>query len=102
LDEYVRVFSAPGAARAGFEYYRQAFSDDGLSQAKTRMSTKLEMPILTISGSGSLGAGMEKNVGPLGNSVRGIVLEGCGHYVLEECGGEYAKAVIDFLDSGQK
>lgn len=31
LDEYVKVFSAPGAARAGFEYYRQAFSDDGLS-----------------------------------------------------------------------
>lgn len=102
LDEYVRVFSAPGAARAGFEYYRQAFSDDGLSQAKIRKSTKLEMPVLTISGSGSLGPAMENNIGPLGKSVRGTVLEGCGHYVLEECSGEYAKAITNFLESSQK
>jgi len=96
LDEYVRVFSAPGAARAGFEYYRQAFSDEGLAQAKLRMSAKLEMPILTIAGAGSLGPAMEKNTNPLGSKVRGVVLDGCGHYVLEECGGEFAKAVTEF------
>lgn len=96
LDEYVRVFSAPGAARAGFEYYRQAFSEEGLALAKKRMSSKLEMPILTIAGAGSLGPAMEKNIGSLGTSVTGVVLEGCGHYVLEECGNDFAKAVIEF------
>lgn len=34
LDEYVRVFSLPGAARAGFDYYREAFNASGMSQMK--------------------------------------------------------------------
>jgi len=96
MDEYVRVFSAPGAARAGFEYYRQAFSEEGLSQAKKRMTTKLDMPILTISGSESLGSIMEKNFSSLGTKVSARIIQNCGHYVIEECGTEFAGAVSQF------
>src|ERR1700687_5316009 len=46
LDEYVRVFSAPGALRAGFAWYRTNFSADGLAQAKVRAAKRLPMPVL--------------------------------------------------------
>lgn len=96
LDEYVRVFSAPGAARAGFEYYRQAFSETGQAQLGERVRHKLGMPVLTIGGQGSLGASMLKNVQPLAVRAEGVVLDGCGHYLPEECHLEFAKAVSDF------
>jgi pimeloyl-ACP methyl ester carboxylesterase len=48
LDEYVRVFSAPGTARAGFAWYRAAFSPEGLAQAKVRAARRLPMPVLAL------------------------------------------------------
>lgn len=36
LNEYVRVYSAPGALRTGFAWYRANFNAEGLAQAKAR------------------------------------------------------------------
>jgi pimeloyl-ACP methyl ester carboxylesterase len=96
VDEYVRVFSVPGAAHAGFEYYRQSFNEAGIAQVKTRTAHRLAMPVFTLGGSGGLGAAMLKNVQPLAERVSGVVLEGCGHYLPEECDLEYTRAVRDF------
>jgi pimeloyl-ACP methyl ester carboxylesterase len=96
VDEYVRVFSVPGAAHAGFEYYRQSFNEAGIAQMKARTAHRLAMPVFTLGGSGGLGAAMLKNVQPLAERVSGVVLEGCGHYLPEECDAEYTRAVRDF------
>jgi pimeloyl-ACP methyl ester carboxylesterase len=96
LDEYVRVFSAPGAARAGFDYYRQAFNASGMAQMKTRLAHKLPMPVLTLGAEGSLGPNMLLNLQPLAENVRGEVVAGCGHYLPEECPEEFTQAVSDF------
>jgi pimeloyl-ACP methyl ester carboxylesterase len=99
LDEYVRVFSAPGAARAGFSYYRQAFNEAGLAQIRADMPQKLSMPVYTLAGAGSLGSAMLKNVEPLAQQVSGAVFDNCGHYLPEECEAEYAEAVLQFWQS---
>lgn len=99
LDEYVRVFSTPGAARAGFEYYRQAFSENGIAQGRARNARKLQMPVFTLAGSGSLGANMLKYIQPLGENVSGTVLEDCGHYLPEECDAEYVRAIQGFWNT---
>jgi len=96
LDEYVRVFSAPGAARAGFDYYREAFNASGMAQMKTRLTHKLATPILTLAAEGSLGPNMLLNLQPLAQNVRGEVIAGCGHYLPEECPSEFAQAVTGF------
>ncbi|HEY0687294.1 MAG TPA: alpha/beta hydrolase [Steroidobacter sp.] len=96
LDEYVRVFSLPGAARAGFDYYREAFNASGMSQMKARLGRKLPMPILTLGADGSLGPNMRLNLQPLAENVRGEVIANCGHYLLEECPSEFTRAVADF------
>lgn len=96
LDEYVRVFSAPGAARAGFDYYREAFNGAGATQMKARLARKLPMPVLTLAADGSLGPNMLANIHPLAEDVRGVVIADCGHYLPEECPTEFTQAVLDF------
>nr|WP_294528309.1 alpha/beta hydrolase [uncultured Rhodopila sp.] len=97
LDEYVRVFSAPGAARASFEWYRTAFSADELARARARAAHRLEMPVLALGGSDGVGDSLRATIAPLGNHVTGGAIgEGCGHFLPEECPGELATAMLDF------
>src|SRR5689334_6350978 len=45
LQEYTRQYSAPGAMRAGFAWYRVNFGEEGLAQAKARAAKRLTMPV---------------------------------------------------------
>lgn len=97
LDEYVRVFSAPGAARAGFAWYRAALSPEGLAQAKVRAAQRLPMPVLALGGTDGVGDALHATVGTLGDHVEGGAIgEGCGHFLPEECPDELVAAIFDF------
>jgi pimeloyl-ACP methyl ester carboxylesterase len=96
IDEYTRVFSKPSVLRAGFDYYRQAYSDAGLMQMQTWAANKLAMPVFTIAGDGSLGPIMQKVIEPYATDVHGVVLAGCGHFVAEECPDEYVRSISTF------
>ncbi|MGH8474381.1 MAG: alpha/beta fold hydrolase [Methylococcales bacterium] len=97
LDVYVRAFSQPGAARAGFDYYRGFFDEAGL--AKANAARRLAMPVLALGGEGGVGGALLKAVQPLGDKVRGGVLAGCGHYMPEECPEELTRAILEFWQS---
>ena len=56
LEEYTRQYSAPGAMRAGFAWYRANFDAEGLAQAKARAAKRLTMPVLALGGSEGVGA----------------------------------------------
>lgn len=81
IDEYVRVYSAPGALRAGFQYYRTAFEED--LDAMAACTEKLQMPLLAWGGASFLG-----DIVPawqaVADDVRGGVVERCGHFIAEE------------------
>jgi pimeloyl-ACP methyl ester carboxylesterase len=86
LDEYVRVYSLPGALRASFAWYRTAFSSEGLAQAKVRAAQRLPMPVLALGGGDGVGDALYAAVATLGDHVRGGVvkgdaIEGCGHFL---------------------
>jgi pimeloyl-ACP methyl ester carboxylesterase len=88
INEYVRVYSAPGGMRAGFEYYR-AFQEDAM-QNQNYSQTKLPMPVL------ALGAGYIPVFGGISNplpvlgmqqlaeNVTGIIIPNAGHFFPEE------------------
>jgi len=71
LDEYTRQYSAPGAMRAGFAWYRANFDADGLAQAKARGAKRLTMPVLALGGSEGVGDALRATVASLGDRVQG-------------------------------
>lgn len=99
LDEYVRVFSSPGAARAGFAYYRAIFAPAGLAEARAAAVRRLAMPVLALGGEGGVGGALLETIQSLDDDARGGVLAGCGHYLPEECPDELSRAVLDFWRS---
>jgi pimeloyl-ACP methyl ester carboxylesterase len=107
LDEYTRQYSAPGAMRAGFSWYRANFDADGLAQAKLRAARRLTMPVLALGGSDGVGNALRATVAALGDRVQGGAIapkqagptDGCGHFLPEECPDELTEAVIKFWQS---
>ena len=111
LDEYTRQYSAPGAMRAGFAWYRANFNEEGLAQAKARAAKRLTMPILALGGSDGVGDALRATVATLGDRVQGGSITGrpgpgaeradtgCGHFLPEECPDELTEAVLKFWQS---
>jgi len=85
IDEYTRVFTRPGGARAAFSYYREAFGEAGIAQNRERARKKLQMPVLAVGGQYGVGDALQNTMKLAAADVSGTVLPGCGHFVLEEC-----------------
>ena len=103
LDEYTRQYSAPGAMRAGFAWYRANFAAEGLAQAKARAARRLTMPILALGGSDGVGDALRATAATIGDQVEGGAIAGssagCGHFLPEECPDELTEAVLKFWRS---
>jgi pimeloyl-ACP methyl ester carboxylesterase len=82
IKEYVRCYSAPGAMKAGFEYYRSVFKD--IDDDKICAETKLKMPVLALGGDHSFGMVLFNKMKKLAENVQGGVIENCGHFIAEE------------------
>jgi len=103
LEEYTRQYSAPGAMRAGFAWYRANFDAAGLAQAKARAAKRLTMPVLALGGSEGVGDALRATVATIGDHVEGGAIAGattgCGHFLPEECPDELTEAVVKFWQS---
>ena len=99
IAEYLRVYSQPGALRAGFSYYRNLARDmaDNEAIAKT---FKLPMPVLALGGNKGWGRGLEvlESLQRLGNNVRGGVIDNCGHWMAEEQPEALLGHLLPFLE----
>jgi pimeloyl-ACP methyl ester carboxylesterase len=107
LEEYTRQYSAPGAMRAGFAWYRANFDVAGLAQAKVRAAKRLTMPVLALGGSEGVGDALRATVATIGDHVQGGSItsrqaspaDGCGHFLPEECPYELTESVLKFWQS---
>ena len=97
--EYVRAISLPGAASAGFNYYRELFGAAGLKRMGERLGKPLTMPVLTVGAEGGVGELLHQSLGKSATSLQGTVLPGCGHYLPEECPAAFSDAIGDFWRS---
>jgi pimeloyl-ACP methyl ester carboxylesterase len=100
--------------RAGFAWYRANFSAEGLAQAKVRAAKRLTMPILALGGSDGVGDTLRATVATIGDHVQGGSIEarqqsgqmntvdGCGHFLPEECPDELIGAVQQFWQSAPR
>lgn len=84
LDEYTRLFSAPGAMRAAFDYYRVLFNAGGLERNQQRSQKPLTMPVMAWGADGGVGNRLYATMLEIAEDVRGGVIGKCGHFVPEE------------------
>jgi pimeloyl-ACP methyl ester carboxylesterase len=101
IKEYVSHYSAPGAMRAGFEYYR-AFPQDVI-QNQNYSKTNLTMPVLAL-GAGYIPAfgGISNPTAVLGmqqlaQNVTGIIVPNSGHFIAEEQPNFVIKVLNNFF-----
>ena len=94
IDEYVRIFTAPGGMRAGLAYYRAVFESIGQNKSVTK---KLEMPVLAFGGEQGSAPKMAVTMRTVARDVRGGVIPNCGHYIPEEVPDFLAKEMLAFF-----
>jgi pimeloyl-ACP methyl ester carboxylesterase len=81
IAEYVRVYSSPGALRAGFQYYRAGLQED--LENLSSCTRKLAMPVMAWGGERFL-ANIVQLWQSVAEKVQGGEVKQCGHFVAEE------------------
>jgi pimeloyl-ACP methyl ester carboxylesterase len=95
MDEYTRIYAAPGAWTAGLGHYRAIF--DSMAQNRATAATPLPMPVLAIGGDFGLGAVMEQSLQGAAANLCAAVIADCGHYIPEEQPAALLDLLLPFL-----
>ena len=92
---YAAAYAQPGGMRAGFEYFR-AFERDAQDFAQLA-TTRLAMPMLVLTGEKASGEFLIEQAKLVASDVRGIVIKGSGHWLMDEAPATVMPAIIDFV-----
>jgi pimeloyl-ACP methyl ester carboxylesterase len=92
---YARAYAQPGAMRAGFEYFR-SFEHDAEEFARLS-ATPLTMPVLVLTGEKAGGTFLIEQAKIVASDVRGLVVTGSGHWLMEEAPAVVIPAIVDFI-----
>jgi pimeloyl-ACP methyl ester carboxylesterase len=93
---YAKAYAQPGGMRAGFEYFRN-FERDAKDFAQLS-ATRLPMPVLVLTGEKASGNFLIEQARIVASDVRGQVVPGSGHWLMEEAPDTVIPAIIDFLN----
>jgi pimeloyl-ACP methyl ester carboxylesterase len=92
---YAKAYAQPGGMRAGFEYFRN-FEQDA-KDFEQLSKTKLSMPVLVLTGEKASGTFLIEQAKLVASDVKGVVVPGAGHWLMEEAPQTVIPAIIDFL-----
>jgi pimeloyl-ACP methyl ester carboxylesterase len=95
---YARAYAQPNGMRAGFEYFK-AFAQDA-TDFEQFSKTKLTMPMLVLTGEKASGNGLIEQARLVATDVRGVVIQGSGHWLMEEAGPQVIPQLVSFLNQG--
>jgi len=93
---YAKAYAKPGGMRAGFEYFRN-FEQDAKDFEQFSM-IKLPMPLLVLTGEKASGTFLIEQAKLVATDVKGVVVPGSGHWLMEEATRTVIPAIIDFLN----
>jgi pimeloyl-ACP methyl ester carboxylesterase len=91
IDEYVRLYSRPGAFIEALNYYRAIFESG--AQNRALAAEKLKLPVLAVAGALWLGDAMRGAIGPLAENLEMLSIPDCAHFPPEEKPAELAAAL---------
>lgn len=92
---YAAAYARPGRMRAGWAYFI-AFPQTA-REFEVLARNRLTMPILSIGGEKANGAALAEQAKLVGSEVTTVVLEGTGHWLMEERPQETMDALMKFL-----
>lgn len=92
IDEYLRTFSGREGVLGALGTYRAAFTS--IDQTTLLTKTKVQMPVVTLSGEQGLGTHVQEMVELVVETVAGNVIANCGHFVPEERPDEVIRHVL--------
>ena len=93
---YAKAYAQPGGMRAGFEYFRN-FERDAEDFAQLS-ATRLPMPVLVLTGEKASGNFLIAQAVMVASDVRGQVVLGSGHWLMEEAPQAVISAIVDFIN----
>ena len=97
VTRYTASLKRDGGLRAAFMYY-EAFDRDAVFAAKAETSRLSKVPTLAIVCQNPRGNMLHRQLAGAGlTNVKGVILEGCAHWIYEENPDETLPAIIDFL-----
>jgi pimeloyl-ACP methyl ester carboxylesterase len=82
IDEYARTFAGTNGVLGALGVYRTAFRT--IAQTEPLSRRKVTVPVVAVGGELSRGDHVREMVGSVAESVTGVVIPGCGHFVPEE------------------
>jgi pimeloyl-ACP methyl ester carboxylesterase len=92
---YANAYAQPGGMRAGFEYFK-AFERDAAEFAELGKSP-LSMPMLVLSGEKAGGTFLIDQGKMVASNVKGVIIAGSGHWLMEEAPDQVIPALVAFL-----
>jgi pimeloyl-ACP methyl ester carboxylesterase len=81
---------------SGFEQFH-AFDQDAIDNRAFLAQGPLTMPVLAIGGDHSFGLTMAEDARAVATDVKGVVIPGSGHWLMEEQPEATVAAITDFL-----
>jgi pimeloyl-ACP methyl ester carboxylesterase/nicotinamidase-related amidase len=93
---YAKAYAQPGGMRAAFEYFRN-FERDAQDFAQMG-ATPLKMPVLVLTGEKASGNFLIEQAKLVATDVRGQVIMGSGHWLMEEAPQTVIPAIVDFMN----
>ncbi len=92
---YAKAYTQPGGMRAGFELFRN-FERDAQDFAQMG-ATRLSMPVLVLTGEKASSNFLIEQVKMVASDVRGQVVPGSGHWLMEEAPSTVIPAIVEFI-----
>jgi pimeloyl-ACP methyl ester carboxylesterase len=96
---YAAAYAQPGGMRAGFEYFRN-FERDARDFAELG-ATKLSMPVLVLTGEKASGQFLIDQARLVATNVKGVVIKGSGHWLVDEAPEQVIPELVSFLDESR-
>jgi pimeloyl-ACP methyl ester carboxylesterase len=101
VTRYTASLKRDGGLRAAFMYY-EAFDRDAVFAANADTSRLSEIPALAILCQNPVGNMLHRQLTAASlKKVKGMILEGCAHWIYEENPNETLPVIIDFLGTAK-
>jgi pimeloyl-ACP methyl ester carboxylesterase/quercetin dioxygenase-like cupin family protein len=95
---YAAAYAQPGGMAAGFEYFKN-FERDA-ADFEQLSATKLTMPMLVLTGEKASGTFLIDQARLVATDVKGVVIPGSGHWLMEEAPSLVIPVLVAFINDG--